>query len=114
MFCFVSPQTYFTDSQLNRELNLVFIYSLSTNHCIWEPLAVAGWDFFAPVAYLIVSCVPYWWFLKPISPAGFYDGILSLAADLLPSCVVLCVHDAKQAEREPSPLKTKHHLSNYV
>lgn len=31
--------------------------------------------------------------------------ILSLAADLLPtSCVVLCVHDAEQAEREPSPL----------
>lgn len=60
----------------------MFIYSLSTNHCIWEALAVAGWDFFVPVAYLIVSCVLYWRFLKPISPAGFYDGILSLAADV--------------------------------
>lgn len=94
----------------------MFIYSLSPNHCIWEPLAVAGWDFFAPVAYLIVSRVLYRRFLKPISPAGFYDGILSLAADLLPtSCVVLCMRDEKQAEREPSPLlKTKHNISNYV
>lgn len=55
------------------------------------------------MAYLIVSCVLYWRFLKPISPAGFYDGILSsLAADLLPTRrVVLCVPDAKQAERNP-------------
>lgn len=93
----------------------MFICSLSTNHCIWEPLAVAGWDFFAPVAYLIVSCVLYWRFLKPISPAGFYDGILSLAADLLPtSCRSVRVWCKTSRARAESSFKTKHNISNYV